>query len=152
MMKGVQDMQSVGMPPSRGAGAATATTASSSLTEGEFTHDVHPFRFASATGLTPKLVTAKASGETCPRERLPLGMFSKNAALSSFGGKFGESKHWLTPRGEIGGGTPVFYTNIRVRLFVHSAKQKEFYHMSKKPDAAVCELRTVLLRPLSALG
>jgi hypothetical protein len=112
---------------------------------------VHPFRFASATGLTPKLVTAKVSGETSPRERLPLGMFSKNAALSSFGGKFGESKHWLTPRGEIGGGTPVFYTNIRVRLLVHRAKQKEFYHMSKKPDAAVCELRTVLLRPLSAL-
>lgn len=146
-------MQSVGVPPSRGAGAATATTASSSLTEGEFTYDVHPFRFASATGLTPKLVTAKVSGETSPRERLPLGMFSKNAALSSFGGKFGESKHWLTPRGEIGGGTPIpmFYTKIRVRLLAHRAKQKEFYRMSKKPDADVCELRTVLLRPLSAL-
>jgi hypothetical protein len=57
----------------------------------DFTYDVHPFQFASDTGFTSKLVTAKVSGETSPRERLPLWMFSKNTVLISFSGKFGET-------------------------------------------------------------
>ena len=79
------------------------TTAGSALSEGDFFYDVHPFRFPSATGITPKLITARAPGEFTPRDRQPLGLFSKNAALSSFGGKFGDSTQWLTPRGEVGG-------------------------------------------------
>jgi hypothetical protein len=78
------------------------TTAGSQLSEGDFSYDVHPFRFPSATGITPKLVVGRAAGGT-PRERQPLGLFSKNTALSSFGGKFGDSTQWLTPRGEVGG-------------------------------------------------
>ena len=63
---------------------------------------MHPLRFPSATGLTAKLVSARGSGQGTPRDRAPLGMFSQNVAQSSFGGKYGESKQWLTPRGEVG--------------------------------------------------
>ena len=63
------------------AGPSRGTTAGSALAEGEFTYyDVHPFRFPSATGITPKLRTAQSSGGAAatPRDRQPLGMFSKN--------------------------------------------------------------------------
>jgi len=39
--------------------ATSPTTCSRS--EGDFSYDVHPFRFPSATGLTPKLITARAA-------------------------------------------------------------------------------------------
>lgn len=91
------------MAPSRQVSRGAPTTAGSQqLSEGDFSYDVHPFRFPSATGLTPKLVTGRATGGT-PRDRQPLGLFSKNTALSSFGGKYGDSTQWLTPRGEVGG-------------------------------------------------
>jgi len=75
------------------------TTTGSQMVDGEFTYDVHPFRFPSATGITPRLVS---SGAATP-QRAPLGMFSQNKALSSFGSKFDKSQQWLTPRGEVGG-------------------------------------------------
>lgn len=88
---------------SRSAANSRGTTAGSALADGEFTFDVHPFRFPSATGLTPKLITGRGLDSLSPRSRAPLGMFSKNTAFSSFGGKFGDSKQWLTPRGEVTG-------------------------------------------------
>jgi hypothetical protein len=44
-------------------------------------------------------VTGRSTATPRDRDREPLGMFSKNTALSSFGGRFGDSKQWLTPRG-----------------------------------------------------
>ena len=86
-----------------GGGGSRGNTAVSALSEGEFTYDVHPFRFPSATGITPKLVTGRSTATPREREREPLGMFSKNTAISTFGGRFGDSKQWLTPRGQGGG-------------------------------------------------
>ena len=40
---------------------APTTASSQALSEGDFSYDVHPFRFPSATGLTPKLITARAA-------------------------------------------------------------------------------------------
>jgi hypothetical protein len=87
------------MAAAGGGGGSRGNTAVSALSEGEFTYDVHPFRFPSATGLTPKLVTGRSTATPRDRDREPLGMFSRNTALSTFGGRFGDSKQWLTPRG-----------------------------------------------------
>lgn len=89
------------MAGARGDGGSRGnnSAAASALSEGEFTYDVHPFRFPSATGLTPKLVTGRSTATPRDRDREPLGMFSKNTSISTFGGRFGHTKQWLTPRG-----------------------------------------------------
>ncbi|EKX44124.1 hypothetical protein GUITHDRAFT_109908 [Guillardia theta CCMP2712] len=62
-----------------------------------FSHVVHPFKFPSATGITPALSRGRKGEQDAVRKFVvpPIHGFEN---LSSFGGKYGESKVWLTSR------------------------------------------------------